>query len=259
MKKFPLGVLAGAAIMATPVIAADLPRPVTKAPPPPVVAAYNWTGFYIGGNCGGAWGRTTSSSNDGGFDPVGVSALSYKVDSSGGTCGGQVGYNWQAGSLVLGVEGEGAWLGLKKTITGSGPDVTSANVDDLVAVKFDWYAALTGRLGIAVDRVLLYAKGGVAWTRVKNTASDLDGSPLVIDPTDFSSESRSRTGWAAGGGLEYGLTPNWSVKAEYLFLDFGRYTTGVNGDGDVFVHKNEVHTAKFGINYRFGGPVAARY
>jgi len=259
MKKLLLGSVAIAALAVSPALAADLPaRPVYKgAAPVAVAAAYNWTGLYLGANCGGAWGLTTSSNTGPGFDGFdnGV-ATSYDNRPGGWTCGGQIGYNIQSGSIVFGVEGEFGKLWLDRRLEGIG---TAG--EDLVAVRYDWYATATGRLGIAWDRALLYVKGGAAWARIRNTASDLISfPPAVIDLGDFSEETHTRFGWALGGGLEYGLTPNWSLKGEYLYMDFGTYTTGLNLDGDTFQHRNQLHTAKIGINYRFGAsPVVARY
>jgi outer membrane immunogenic protein len=235
--------------VAAPAAAADLRMPV-KAAPAVVVAAYNWTGFYIGGHCGWAQTRTKTTGSNGAFDDV---PLSYSNNESGATCGGQLGYNWQTSNFVLGVESDIAWLGVKRELRDIG-----LGQDDLVAVNYSWLATFTGRLGVTFDRALVYAKGGGAVTRIKNTASDLDGG--VIDPTDFSEVNKTRWGWTVGGGLEYGFAPNWSMKVEYMFADFGSYTSPLNIDGETFTHKNQLQTVKFGINYRWGAaPVVARY
>jgi outer membrane immunogenic protein len=234
--------------------AADLP---VKAPPraPAVVAvAYNWTGFYIGGNCGGAWARSTTNNTApfAGFDN-GV-PTSYTLNDSGWTCGGQFGYNWQTGQIVFGLEGDIGYLGINRGANFNSPvgDV------DFVSVKYSWYGTATGRLGMAWDRSLLYAKGGLAYARVRNEAADTTAG--VIDQTDFAQTTKTRLGWAAGAGWEYGWTPQWSIKVEYLYMDFGKFTSNLNADGNTFEHRNRVHTAKFGINYRWGGgPVVARY
>jgi outer membrane immunogenic protein len=238
-------------VVAAPAAAADLRMPV-KAAPAVVVAAYNWTGFYIGAHCGWAQTNTkTSNHADGGFDDGDL--LTYSNNANGATCGGQLGYNWQTSNIVLGVESDIAWVGIDRELRNLG-----VSQDDMVKVEYSWLATFTGRFGFAFDRALVYAKGGAALARIKNTATDLDGGG--IDPTDISEVSKSRWGWTVGGGLEYGFTPNWSMKGEYMFANFGSYTSPLNLDGDSYTHKNQLHTVKFGINYRWGAaPVVARY
>ena len=219
------------------------------------VAVYNWTGFYIGGNCGGAWARSTTNNTApfGGFDS-GV-PTSYTLNDSGWTCGGQFGYNWQTGQIVFGTEGDIGYLGIKR-----GANFNSPVGDlDFVSVKYSWYGTATGRLGMAWDRSLLYAKGGLAYAQIRNEAADTTAG--VIDQTDFAQTTKTRLGWAAGAGWEYGLTPQWSIKAEYLLHGLRQvHCSNLNADGNTFEHRNRVHTAKFGVNYRWGGgPVVARY
>jgi outer membrane immunogenic protein len=237
--------------------AADLP---VKAPPARAVvgAGYNWSGFYLGANCGVARARSTTENTGPDFSGFDNGVFTrYTLKDTAWTCGGQVGYNWQSGVFVFGLEAEGGYLDISRsTIFSREPAVTDA---DFVSVKYRWYATATGRVGIAWDRALLYAKGGAAWARITNAAAD-SSTGGVIDDDDFVSTTRTRLGWAAGGGLEYGLAPQWSVKFEYLYMDFGRFTSNLNADGDTFEHRNRVHTGKIGLNYRWGGgPVVARY
>jgi len=244
MRKFLLGA-AAVLSLASPAFAADL-RPIGKAP---TATAYNWTGLYLGGHCGGAWGHTKTTGDDDAFDEAGVET--YKLRPSGLACGGQVGFNVQSGGWLWGIEGDVGYLGLKKSIT------QIASPDNFVEVKYGAYGTATARIGLVFDRTLLYGKGGAAFARIRNTATDLDSG--LVDATDFSEINKTQIGWAAGAGVEYGLSPSWSVKLEYLYLDFGRDSIA-NQDGDVFTHRNSVHTAKAGLNWRFGGgPVTARY
>jgi outer membrane immunogenic protein len=216
--------------------AADMPARVAKAPAAVAAPIFSWTGSYWGLHCGAAWGRSRSFGGDGGFDDTNVT---LRVDDSGWTCGGQAGYNWQVGTWIYGVEGDLGYLGLKDSVTVD---------DDFAAVKFGWYGTLTSRVGPAWDRSWLYLKGGAAVAGIRNTASDLDGG--AIDPTDFTSISKTKLGWALGVGYEQALQPNWTWKVEYLYMDFGKITSG-NQDGDTFEHRNRVHTVKLGLNYRF--------
>lgn len=246
-----LGGIAISALLTAPVFAADLPaRMPVKAAPAPVVAGYNWTGLYIGAHCGYAWGKTRHNGDNGAYDEAGNESYSLKPD--GVICGGQIGYNVQQGQWVFGVEAQGGYLGAKESI------VELATPDNFNEVKYSGYAAVTGRLGIANNNWLFYGKGGAAFARIRNHAGDIVDGTSTIDASDEVNVSKWRIGWAAGGGIEWGFAPNWSVRAEYLFMHFGSYSA-INADGDTFNFRNQVHTATIGLNYRWGGPVVARY
>lgn len=207
------------------------------------VVPYNWQGFYLGFNAGGAWGHSQSDNAApfGGYD-AGM-PISLTVNSSGFTGGGQFGAMWQSGNWVFGPEFDVGYLGLDKTVTIG---------DDRASARFNWYTTFTGRIGFAWDHWLWYLKGGGAVAEIRNTAADLDGAPLATDPTDVSRLTKTYVGWAIGAGMEYGIAEHWSLKAEYLYMDFGS-TSSTNLDGDTFRHSNAVHTVKAGVNYRFGG------
>lgn len=230
--------------------AADL---AVKARPSVVHDAYNWNGFYFGGQCGVA--HATSSTNNGaggGYDPVSVAFVTYDVNDTGATCGLQTGYNWQVRSMVFGIEGELAWLGINRNVRGPGPD-NFANADDRNALKYSWASTFTARLGYVFHHTLIYAKGGAALARITNAATDTSGATLFDDPSDLAETTKNRWGWALGAGIEYATSPNWSIKGEYLYQDFGTYRSIVNGDGETYNHRNQLHTFKVGINYRWGG------
>lgn len=198
------------------------PAPAYKAPP--VYASYNWSGLYIGGHLGYAW-----SGEDATFTGTGFSGA---LDPSGFLAGGQIGVNWQVGSWVLGVEGDWSWTNANGTGTVGATPVTSDH---------NWYATAAGRLGFAWDRWMIYGKGGAAWMDADySTAAGTAGS--------------TRGGWMLGAGVEYGVTPNWSAKLEYNYLDLG--TDNLVLPPATSVDTN-VHTLKAGINYRFNwdGPV----
>jgi outer membrane immunogenic protein len=183
----------------------------------------------------------------GGFD-AGI-PLSYDTNPVGIFGGGQIGYNWQLGSILLGAEVDGGYLG--------GRESQRPAPDDLVQVQYGWYGTATARGGFVYDRLLTYVKGGAAVARIRNTASDLDGVG-AIDPTDFSQTNSTRWGWTLGSGFEYALLPNWTVKSEYLYMDFGTKSSG-NLDGDVFQHQNRLQTFKIGLNYKWGGSLMSNY
>ena len=231
--------LAGAAMFGSGAMAADLSRPVYKAPPAGALpVTYDWTGFYIGGHIGYGWADKSWQ------DLVGFGNVSHKADGFLG--GGQVGFNYQTGMFVFGVEGDFSWADIKGGST-IGPVIglpLGANFDTTV----DFTSTLTGRLGLAFDRWLVYGKGGVAWARDRFSTTAYT-FPASVDVTD------TRLGWTAGAGVEYAFLPNWSAKLEYNFMDFGNkavsFAPGRSTDVD-----QQIHAVKFGINYKFGFPGA---
>lgn len=247
MKKL-LGGIALGALLAAPAMAADLPaRMPVKAPPPVVVAVYNWTGFYVGGNVGAAWLRKSVEELGPGVlaEPIGSQ---FRLTEAGITAGAQAGYNWHVNSWLLGVEADINWTGIKKTILVGGDD------DNLVG-KVAWFATFRGRLGYAAGNWLLYVTGGGALADLTNEYGD------PTDLTDRASVKKTRWGWTVGGGAEVALGGAWSAKAEYLYMDFGDFnaTPIVAGQPGVVRFKDEMHVARIGLNYRWGGPVVARY
>ncbi len=246
MKKLLLGSVAFAMLVAGPALAADLPAkaPIYKAPPP--VAAYSWTGCYVGGNIGGLW-----ASKDWTDAASGLPITSH--DPSGFIGGGQVGCNYQFSSIVIGVQGDWDWT-----------DTSADSADLLIAghtdrTKIKWLASVTGRIGYAWDRALLYVKGGGAWER--DDYSVFDTPTGIVDAT----ARETRGGWTVGVGAEYAFWQNWSAFVEYDYYDFGkRANTFTDGTGAVFGVadiKERKSVVKGGINWKFdwGGPVVARY
>lgn len=229
---------AGLAGFGTAASAADMGRPVYKAAPAPVAHVYNWTGFYLGGHAGYAWGNKD-------WADVVTGPFSVGHDVDGFLLGGQVGFNYQINSLVLGIEGDIAWTGA------DGGTTTARFGGETYNADMNWIGTLTGRVGFAFANWMIYGKGGFAW-------ADED---LAYTRAGFAaSGSDTRTGWTIGAGVEYGLTDAWSVKLEYNYLDFGSRTVTFSPI-DVFDVDQQIHTVKLGVNYRFGygGPVVARY
>ncbi|MBB1092473.1 porin family protein [Rhodopseudomonas palustris] len=241
MKKFLLGSVALIALGAAPAMAADLAaRPYAKAPPI-IAAVYDWSGFYIGAN--GGWGTSRKSWD---FYGVGGLAAEGSHDASGATAGGQIGYNWQAGSWVFGLEAQGNWADFKgSNVSFVAPTVTNQS-------KIEAFGLFTGRIGYAWNNALLYAKGGAA------VVSDKYNFYPTATGLTIASASETRWGAAVGAGFEYGFTPNWSFAVEYdhLFLD-KKDVTFTNGTADRIKQDADIVTAR--INYRWGGPVVAKY
>lgn len=222
--------------------AADMPvkAPVYKAPM--VAPVYNWTGFYLGGHVGGAWSNADAINSAGGFLPA-PAGTTIGIDGAGVLGGFQLGFNWQTGNWVFGVQGDMSWTGINPA-----SDPFPGSPTTTLNYKTDWLATVTGRIGYAWNNVLLYGKGGGAWVHNKYDLSD----PTV--PFDFTG-SDTRSGWTAGAGLEYGFTPNWTAFIEYDHIDLGAHSiTAVdpaNGSGTADFKQN-INIVKGGINYKFG-------
>jgi outer membrane immunogenic protein len=254
------------ALSAASASAADM---AVKARPMAVSPTYDWTGFYIGVNAGGAWGDDPVRYNPTFFpDPTGFGTFLNGIGSpnfhpTGFTGGGQAGYNWQVSNWVFGIEADIEYARLSSAQTS--PTVTLPGIQPLFfqsSVSSNWMATVRPRLGYAFDRALLYVTGGLAVADV-NAAQTL----MFIGPTFINSgnTSSTRTGWTVGGGVEFGLAPRWSFKAEYLHTDLGTVSL-VRSRTDVPVLTTNTSAAfhtdivRAGINYNFGGgPVVAKY
>jgi len=204
--------------------AADIPPPVYKGVRP-VIAYYNWTGFYLGINGGYAWG-----SSDWDFP---VSSPSPK----GGLIGATLGYNYQVGSIVFGIEGDYDWASIK------GSDACAGVTCE---TKSTYLATFRGRLGYAFDRWLPYITGGGAY-----------GNINAISPVLGLAAKSAQLGWTVGGGIEYGFLGNWSAKIEYLYVDLGSFDTGFTTPVPANVSLKE-NVVRAGLNYKFSGPIFSR-
>ena len=251
MKKVLLGTVALIAF-AAPAAAADLAARPYKAPPAPIAVIYDWSGFYIGAN--GGWGQSRNCWDF--VDPVFGTFAEGCGERSGGVLGGQIGYRWQAGQWVFGLEAQGDWADLSHTRNSLlFPGVLSTRT------KTDGIGLFTGQIGYAWNAALLYVRGGAAVT--SNRFSILD-TPTGIE---LASASSTRWGGVVGVGFEYGFTPNWSFGVNYDHLFMGDANNSFTSP--VFVAgvlnnrvSQDVDMLTLRINYRFGGygaPVAARY
>jgi outer membrane immunogenic protein len=223
----------------------DRPAPILTAPTNPD----NWTGFYVGANGGAAWSRTCWT-----FVPaIGAPLAEGCHDPIGGALGGHVGFNWQTGPMVWGIEAQGDWVWL------AGSNVSQAFPAFTNRTQIDAIVDVTGRVGYIWAATLLYVKGGGAWMRDRYSAT-VTATGLVAG-----SASETRSGWIAGAGVEWNLTRNWSAALEYNRFDFGKNTVGfTTPTGAVFANDRitqeiDLVTARF--SYRFGAPwsTASRY
>lgn len=211
--------------------AADLATryPVKAAPVP--VQVFSWTGFYIGGNVGWGWADNTYD-----YTPFASPTYSYNPGTSNGFTGGlQLGYNYQfVNNVVLGVEADFNWADINTSGVLVGGPLGGGVIDQ----KVDYFGTIRARLGYAVDRFLPYITGGVAYANTKYT-----------DPFGLS-DSNLKWGWTAGAGIEYAITNNWTVKAEYLYLGFDNSSTNYF-NGDQLTVGSNIQTARVGVNYKF--------
>jgi len=196
--------------------AADLGPYQPYNPPAAPVVQYEepaiWEGAYIGVNGGYGWSNSNFTEPEGGFG------------------GGQLGYNWQRGRFVFGVEGDFQGGDIGGTAFDQFGDVADSDVN--------WFSTVRGRLGFANGPLLVYGTGGVAFADIDNTIHFSDGS--------VAKDSGTQTGYAVGGGLEWAFAPNWSAKAEYLYVGMGD-TTLSSGDRV----NNDFQTVRVGLNYKF--------
>jgi|tagenome__1003787_1003787.scaffolds.fasta_scaffold20809468_2 outer membrane immunogenic protein len=253
MKKILLG-LAGVLALAAPASAADMAaRPYSKAPPPMIAAIYDWSGFYIGAN--GGWGSSHKCWDD-------VTGGTFNGsdgchDATGGTAGGQIGYRWQASSWVFGLEAQGNWADFK------GRNASPLDPNITVESRIGAFGLFTGQIGYAFSNVLLYVKGGGAVTsdrfRAFDTATNIQFANTVSD---------TRWGGTVGAGLEFGFSPNWSAAIEYDHLFMGKRSYDFVSNGALVPVGNFLSTERIRqdvdlvtvrVNYRWGGPVVAKY
>lgn len=211
--------------------AADLP---IKAPAAAAPAPWTWTGFYVGINGGAAWNRATADVHD-----AAPSYASSTVTSTGGTFGGQLGYNWQWQNVVTGIEADWNWVdasGANNLTNFPGYQFTS-KLSSLVTVR--------GRLGVTFSPTMLYVTGGLAAGKVDNEIPQpiFGGYPPV---------SETKIGWTVGGGIEHMFAQHWTAKAEVLYIDLGNSSVqGYIGSGYDFSSANTAVIARVGLNYKF--------
>ncbi len=216
MKNFLFASVGILALGITSASAADIARrPMPAKAPEYIATAYNWTGAYVGLNGGYGWGSSSLSG------PL----SSGSFDTSGGLVGGTLGYNYQVGQAVFGLEGDLDWSGVK----GSGACGPLS-----CSTRNNWLSTVRGRLGYAADRFMPYVTGGAAFGDIKTSVSGIGDS------------TTTKTGWTLGGGVEAALAGPWTAKLEYLYVDLGHGGSILGSDASF--HTNIVRA---GINYRF--------
>ncbi|MHB8268454.1 outer membrane protein [Bradyrhizobium sp.] len=296
MRKLAIAAVAGSALLTGIVTASAADMAYKAAPVPMAPAPFSWTGFYVGANVGGAWTPNNGGSDFGPlFPPFIVLAPQAAIPTlipgqldvlggggrrSGVIGGGQVGYNYQVNQFVLGVEADAQGTGLNGSTASAtrsfGPPILLATVNQTVTVDFgriDWMASFRGRAGFAVNQALFYVTGGGAVAGIGgSTTTVINGPGIAIPAGTFVATNggdTTRWGWTVGGGIEWAFNQNWSIAGEYRYTDFGnRGTTFTIPSGlaaaPIFAtgtssSRLTVEQATFRLNYRFGGPIVARY
>jgi len=254
MKKVLLGVLGLVALGALPAYGADLPASTYTKAPAMVSAIYDWSGFYLGLNAGGAsshncWTNTSS---------LGVATIPNAAEgchnATGGLVGGQLGYRWQSANWVFGVEAKGDWANLK----GSNPSSFLAGTTN--QTKVDAVGQVTGQVGYAWNTVLWYVKGGAAVTDNKYQGIATATGVVTDQATD------TRWGGVVGTGVEVSFAPNWSLGVEYDHMFMANHNATLNttapaagGLSRIDGVKQDVDMGSVHVNYRWGGPVISKY
>lgn len=244
--------LAGAvAVLATSTaFAADLPM---KAAPRVVAPVFSWTGFYVGANLGYGWARVNATNTITGNALLGSGTSTGSGDLNGINGGGQIGFNYQTGIWVWGIEADYQGADQKQTTSvscGAGCSVTEED-------RLRSFGTVRGRLGVtAWDRGLIYVTGGYAWMQAKSNVSATAGG-VTASLIDLSA---NKGGWTVGGGAEWMFLPNWSTKIEYLYMRADNVTgtaaipAGLGGGTLTSSARIENNVVRVGVNYHFGGP-----
>jgi outer membrane immunogenic protein len=250
MNKLLFGTVAiGALALSTTAFAADMPvkAPVYKAP---VVApvVYSWTGCYVGGDVGYAWGRDSDNETNRTTGAVSPFTPASSANVNGFKAGGYIGCNWQvSGPFVFGVEGDGEWAHL----TGSTTYSNTGAPPDFYETRVNSQGSIRGRVGYAWDRVLLYVTGGIAFAHINE--HDVVGTTGAFTDNAF-----TRTGWTVGAGFDYAFTNNLIGRVEYRYADFGTFNyTAAVFPAFVENHKYTESVVRVGLAYKFDWAVPA--
>jgi outer membrane immunogenic protein len=252
MKKFLLSATALIALTAA-ASAADLPSRYAAPAPIAAVPLFTWTGFYVGAQAGYAWGEDETSLF---FDGVAVDlgGIATDFDSDGFVGGVHAGYNYQIGSFVVGVEADIEAAGIEGDLTVT--DAALPGYAASVSSEINFQGSLRARLGVAFDRALIYATGGLAFANIENTYSaTLPAGNVLGVPAGTYSESFDDTewGWTIGAGVEYAFTNNLTARLEYRYTQFDDVENASDlVPGGSAEQDPEFHTVRVGLSYKFG-------
>jgi outer membrane immunogenic protein len=259
--RYPVAIVVAAASLSAAFVnlaaAADIPsQPAPyRAPVAVPVPAFSWTGFYIGAHGGGGW-ATDKVTNVTGTAEFPAGFVNAANKPSGVLAGGYAGFNYQLSQwLVVGLDGDGSWTNISGNSTD--PSLAVAGATANTVTRINWLATASGRVGIAVDNWLFFAKGGGAFAEFETNTAVLNAAGVT---TSNITSSDTRIGWMAGAGIEWAFTPNWLVKAEYNYIDFK--ATNYNATSTPVAPPNTpapltrnattiLNVAKAGVAYKF--------
>lgn len=227
-------------------------QPYASIKDAPVEAPFSWTGFYVGGTIGAGWSDASATFANLPAPIAGGGDGRYSVDDSGVVGGLHAGYNWQISQMVVGVEGDISWFGAGAASRAVAVDqVAFAGFSEKLSSETNWLATLRGRVGYSFGSVLAYATAGVAWGEVQQGYA----ATVVGGPSFAMTQSNTITGWVVGGGVEWALDRNWSLRAEYLHVDLGssRLNSPVNAtSGATSTRFDNTHEiVRAGLSYKF--------
>jgi outer membrane immunogenic protein len=254
-----------ATVAATSAMAADLAvkQPVYTKAPVYVEPVFNWTGFYVGGNLGYSWGRSSDTSTVSTATVPAFLTTSDKSNLDGIVGGGQIGYNWQMQNWLFGFEADIQGTGEKgsRSFSFSPPGFFALALPPIPVTleqKIDWFGTVRGRIGVlATPKILLYATGGLAYGEVDSNETVGAAAPVTF------SNSSTHVGWTLGAGIEGAIGGNWTARLEYLYVDLGKvngtFTLAPSTNVSTFSSRITDNILRAGVNYKFGGPVVAKY
>jgi outer membrane immunogenic protein len=245
--KILIGISSLALLIGTPALAADLP---VKAPPLAQAPVYSWTGFYVGAQAG--YGFSDNRSSFSGFD-AGDTPPPQSPNGNGFVGGGEVGYNFQFGSLVGGFEADLSYAHIHGTATG----VSAFGVVQPVEQDINWLGTIRARLGaVPADRLLLFVSGGAAFGGIGLSSGLNPGVNCAVTSCGSGTISATNSGWTVGGGMEYAWSNQLSLKAEYLFVDLGSasltYPITLAVSQSTTTSEFRTNIIRFGVNYKLG-------
>jgi outer membrane immunogenic protein len=256
MKRSIIAGVVLSSVLAGSAIAADMPMKAASVR----AACAQFGGVYVGGQAGVSTYNHTFSDLDAFAKGIDDKLPNSVSDSGRGwLAGAQAGFNWQSGCTVFGIETD--WARTKATASSFNSDGDSPDSDTLtVESKLRWFGTTRVRTGVVVDNLLLYVTSGVAYASVKRDLEFFSDGPIHRPVTEAFSSSRTRFGWTAGAGTEWAINANWSLKSEFLYMQFakdeGTFVTTVIAPGTTtrFKHDDSAWVGRIGLNYRFGAP-----
>lgn len=256
MKAKFIALLTGTICLGTVDVAPAADMAVKARPVVAPVSVFSWTGCYIGAHTG--WANAQS---DWGFNvPNTTQIFSQRTSADRWVVGGQAGCNYQVNRFVIGAEVDGTWIDVNHYGI-----MDSIGRDEILRTRYDALGSARARLGFAAtDRLLLYVTGGAAFARITNTYENYTNANLNV-LTDIAAVTSSNVGWVAGGGIQYALTNNWILGAEGLYYEFrqnlpvGRLLPNLFAPVDNWNITNSVAVGRIRLDYKFGGPVVAKY